>query len=100
MKLTIELELTDHDARVLRSWASVGRYFDSVRRFADHNDIPDSLDHEAISVIEDSATLKQPLDSLHQQIRPKLIEMGIKSLWRQLGDEDQRAESSSNAESK
>lgn len=82
MKITIELELTEHNARVLRSWASVGRFMDCVRRVCEdqHND--DAIE----AALDGVETLKDPLSTLHLQVRSKLIEAGVKPLW----DQNQR----------
>ena len=90
MKITIELELLDHNARVLRSWASIGRFHDSVLRLVDQISdgaiVSETMEQDSIAVEEDCRTLKPALSELHSQLREKLVELGVKPLW----DQNQR----------
>jgi hypothetical protein len=90
MKITIELDLLDQNARVLRSWVSVGRFHDSVLRLCDKivegSTVEHQTEQDSIAVEEDCRTLKPALSELHYQLRAKLVELGIKPLW----DQNQR----------
>ena len=87
MKISIDLELTDQDARILRSWASVGRHFDQTLRLVDKIAegvvVDDLMEQDSIAVEEDVRQLKDPLSSVHYQLREKLVELGVKPLWKQ-----------------
>jgi hypothetical protein len=77
--MKMEIELTDQEARVLRSMASLGRYCDAVIRvcaLVDDND-------DAEDVEELTRLLKPALMSIHLQLRPKLVDAGVKALWKQ-----------------
>lgn len=82
MEITITLTLTEQEARVFRSWASVGRYCDSICRAIEEAD-PEGTNAGLTEVHEDTLQLKPVLSSLHYQIRQKLVEMGVKPLWPQ-----------------
>lgn len=84
MKIAIEFELTEHNARVLRSWASVGRFMDCVRRVCDLHHYEDHINDDVIEDALDGVDkLKDPLSMVHLQLREKLIEAGVKPLWDQ-----------------
>jgi hypothetical protein len=79
MKITVEFELTEHNARVLRSWASIGRFMDCVRRACEEPTNEDAVE----AALDGVDMLKDPLSVLHMQIREKLVEAGVKPLWDQ-----------------
>lgn len=78
--MKIEIELSDADARVFRSMASLGRYCDAVIRVCD---IADGDNDNVQTVEETTELLKVPLINLHLQLREKLIALEVKPLWKQ-----------------
>lgn len=88
MKITIELDVSEHDLRMLRSWASVGRLIDSaVSAINTLVDLCPEQNQDAIQdgmhAVEDLSAMKGPLNNFHGYLRPKLVEMGLKPLWDQ-----------------
>ena len=84
-KLTIEL--TESEARYIRSMASIGRLVDSVTRLTENIHCGTTIDHvmeqDSIAVQEDMEAAKAALDSFGRQAREQLIKQGVKPLWDQ-----------------
>lgn len=80
MKITVEFELTENNARMLRTWASVGRLFDSAIREIEtlQNEVGDNTLN---CIVEDLQRMKQPLDSVHHQLRAALADSGIEKAY-------------------
>lgn len=90
MKIELDLDhLGQHNARLLRSWASIGRLFDSATRQL--GECYEKLENTATSdelndiqtAIEDLKQMKEPLDTLHHCVRQQLVAAGVKPLWDQ-----------------
>ena len=91
MKIELESDhIGERNLRLLRSWASVGRLFDSAIRQLSRaydklentaecfqlNDIQDA--------ITDLETMKQPLDAIHRVLREQLVHTHqLEPLWDQ-----------------
>jgi hypothetical protein len=80
--MKIEIELSDADARIFRSMASLGRYCDAVLRVCD-SVTDDKATDDALLVESTTKDLKPALTNLHLQLRDKLITAGITPLWKQ-----------------
>lgn len=78
--VAVTVELSDRDAQLLRTWASVGRLLDATLRVME-----DSSSSEKDSVIEDMMEMQGALNNLCFELRRKLVEMNIKPLWNPLG---------------
>jgi ferredoxin len=74
MSIKVEIELTERNARIFRSWASLGRFCDACMRVCPESEW---------ELAEDITTLKPALMEIGMQLREKLITTGVKPLWPQ-----------------
>ncbi|HXK00350.1 MAG TPA: hypothetical protein VNF93_00410 [Buchnera sp. (in: enterobacteria)] len=85
MKVTFEL--SESSARYLRSYASLGRWCDSITRLTKEitkgKIISEDLEEDAIYVEESVVEMKPALMEFHLNIKDILEEMGVKPLWDQ-----------------
>ena len=85
MKVTFEL--SESSARYLRSYASLGRWCDSITRVTgeiiEGEVITEELEQNALYVHESVVEMKPVLMDFHYYIRQVLVEMGVKPLWDQ-----------------
>lgn len=82
--ITVSVELTLKQARILRTFCSVGRHYDNILSVLDKIDTSNNeeLEQDIIYIEDNIKMLKPVLNELHHQLRDKLEDNpDIKILW-------------------
>jgi hypothetical protein len=85
MSIVLSIEISEHSARILRSWASVAHSLDNVSSTLRDvlTDLPDTetVEERVGESLDNLEYLKPSISELCYQVRQALIEKKVKALW-------------------
>lgn len=68
--MEMDIKITEHDAKILSHWASIGRTFDNIERLLSRIILEDETDDSNRNLaLEELEELHRPLENLHMAWR-------------------------------